>query len=99
MLFRSLGFAIFGTPNTNIVFSSVNKKNFGVAGASLGTMRVTGQLMGMAISLFLLNIFIGGTFIGPENIDLFVMCTRISLILFGLLCLVAVAVTWVGKPK
>ncbi len=93
------GFAIFGTPNTNIVFSSVKKKNFGVAGASLGTMRVTGQLMGMAISLFLLNIFIGGTFIGPENIDLFVMCTRISLILFSLLCLVAVAVTWVGKPN
>ena len=93
------GFAIFGTPNTNIVFSSVKKKNYGVAGASQGTMRVTGQLMGMAISLFLLNIFIGGTFIGPENIDLFVMCTRISLILFSLLCLVAVVVTWVGKPK
>lgn len=91
------GFALFGTPNNNIVFSSVKKKYFGVAGASLSTMRVVGQLMGMAFSLLLLNVFIGGTFIGPENIDLFKLCIQISFVLFGILCLVAILVTWSGR--
>ena len=97
LIIMGIGFALFGTPNNNIVFSSVKKKYFGVAGASLSTMRVVGQLIGMAVSLLLLNIFIGGSFIGPDNIDLFILCTQISLILFGILCFVAILVTWRGK--
>jgi hypothetical protein len=94
-----IGFALFGTPNNNIVFSSVKKKYFGVAGASLSTMRVVGQLMGMAFALLLLNIFIGGSFIGPGNIDLFILCTQISLVLFSFMCLFGVLVTWRGREK
>jgi MFS family permease len=97
LIIMGIGFALFGTPNNNIVFSSVKKKYFGVAGASLSTMRVVGQLIGMAFALLLLNIFIGGSFIGPDNIDLFILCTQISLILFGILCFVAILVTWKGK--
>lgn len=96
LIMLGIGFALFGTPNNNIVFSSVKKKYFGVAGASLSTMRVVGQLMGMAFALLLLNIFIGGSFIGPDNIGLFILCTQISLILFGFLCFVAILLTWRG---
>ncbi|MDP3566402.1 MFS transporter [Sediminibacterium sp.] len=94
-----IGFALFGTPNNNIVFSSVKKKYFGVAGASLSTMRVVGQLMGMAFSLLLLNIFIGGTFIGPENISLFILCTQISLVLFSIMCFFGILATWRGREQ
>ena len=54
-----LGFALFSSPNTNAVMSSVDKKYFGVASATLGTMRLTGQMLSMGITTLIFSVKIG----------------------------------------
>ncbi len=51
------GFALFSSPNTNAVMSSVEKNYYGIASATLATMRMTGQLfsMGTVMLIFALN--------------------------------------------
>jgi MFS family permease len=44
-----VGMAAFSAPNTSAIMGSVDKSRLGVAGAFLGTMRVTGQAMSVAI--------------------------------------------------
>ncbi|MBC7081165.1 MAG: MFS transporter [Thermoplasmatales archaeon] len=54
------GFAFFSSPNTNAIMGSVESREYGVASATLATMRVVGQSasMGIAISLTKSNQFL-----------------------------------------
>lgn len=91
-----VGFALFGTPNTNMVISSVKKEHYGVASASISTMRVMGQIIGMAVALLIMNLFIGDANIGSGNMQLFIASVKISFLLFGVLCALAILFTWRG---
>ncbi len=84
------GFGLFSAPNTNSVMSSVAKKYLGVASATVGTMRLTGQMMSMGIATMVLNIYIGKSSIGPENQDLFLSSVKVVFLLFGGLCFLGV---------
>jgi MFS family permease len=44
-----LGMAAFSAPNTSAIMGSVQRHQLGVAGAFLGTMRVTGQALSVAL--------------------------------------------------
>ena len=44
-----LGMAAFSAPNTSAIMGSVRRTQLGVAGAFLGTMRVTGQALSVAL--------------------------------------------------
>ena len=37
------GFALFSSPNTNAIMSAVEKKYYGIASGTLGTMRLCGR--------------------------------------------------------
>jgi predicted MFS family arabinose efflux permease len=54
LIVSGFGFAFFSSPNTNAVMSSVEKKFYGVASATLGTMRLTGQIFSMGIAMVML---------------------------------------------
>ena len=58
-----LGFGLFSSPNTNLIMSFVDRKYYGQASATMGTMRLTGHFsMGiamMALSLFVRNLCFG----------------------------------------
>jgi len=54
-----LGFALFSAPNTNTVMSSVDRRYFGVASATLGTMRLMGQMFSMGLAMLLFSLFLG----------------------------------------
>ncbi|MGI6711128.1 MAG: hypothetical protein ACOX4L_00005, partial [Bacillota bacterium] len=51
-----LGFALFSSPNTNAVMSAVEKRFYGIASSTLGTMRLTGQAISMAVVTLIINI-------------------------------------------
>ncbi len=86
LVILGLGFALFSSPNSNAVMSSVEKKFYGVASGILGTMRLTGQMFSLGIAMLLFALFIGHVRITPEYYLLFLESTRTAFIIFAALC-------------
>jgi EmrB/QacA subfamily drug resistance transporter len=86
LMVLGLGFALFSSPNTNAVMSSVEKKHYGIASATLGTMRLIGQMFSLGIVMLLFAVVMGPVHISPETRGLFVKSVRIAFLLFALLC-------------
>jgi EmrB/QacA subfamily drug resistance transporter len=80
------GFALFSSPNTNAVMSSVEKKSYGVASGMLGTMRQTGMMFSMALVMILFSMIIGRVQITPENYPSFLKCIKITFVISAFLC-------------
>jgi EmrB/QacA subfamily drug resistance transporter len=81
-----LGFALFSSPNSNAIMSSVDRKFYGVASGTLGTMRITGQMFSLGIATLLFAIYIGQVQITPEYYPLFIKSTKTAFIIFAALC-------------
>jgi EmrB/QacA subfamily drug resistance transporter len=99
LVILGLGFALFSSPNTNVIISSVTQRYYGVASATLSTMRVLGQMSGMGVALFTLAIFVGSVSILPENYDHFLLSARISFALFSIMSLVGIIASLSGKKE
>lgn len=80
------GFGLFSSPNTNAVMSSVEKKFYGVASGTLGTMRLIGQMLSLGIAMLLFALYLGQVQITPEYYPLFVKSIRTAFIIFAVLC-------------
>ncbi len=81
-----LGFGFFSSPNTNAVMSSVDRRSYGVASGTLGTMRLTGQMLSMGMTLLLFSLYIGRVAITPEYYPLFLSSMRTAFIISAVLC-------------
>ncbi len=80
------GFGLFSSPNTNAVMGSVERRMYGVAAASLATMRLTGQMLSMAIALLLLSLFVGDAPLTPARSAPLVAAVRVAFGVFAVLC-------------
>ncbi|MGZ3578897.1 MAG: MFS transporter [Syntrophales bacterium] len=81
-----LGFALFSSPNTNAIMSSVEQQFYGVASGTLATMRITGQMLSMGIVMLIFALHIGDVPISPEQYPSFMGSMHSSLIILSLLC-------------
>jgi MFS family permease len=81
-----LGFAFFSSPNTNAIMSSVEKRYYGVASATLGTMRLTGQMFSMGIAMLIITLNLGKVQITPEYHSQYLTSIKTSFIIFVILC-------------
>jgi MFS family permease len=90
LLLLGFGFALFSSPNTNAIMSSVEKKLYGVASAMFGTMRLTGQMMSMGIVMLIFALAIGNVQITPEYYPMFLQSMQISFVVFSALCVFGV---------
>lgn len=86
LLLLGFGFALFSSPNTNAVMSSVEKRSYGIASATLGTMRLTGQMLSMGIVMMIFAVTIGETQLTPEYYPAFLQSMKIAFTIFSLLC-------------
>jgi MFS family permease len=86
LILLGFGFALFSSPNTNAVMSSVEKKSYGVASATLATMRLTGQMLSMGIAMLVFALYLGRAQITPENYPAFLTSARTAFIIFAVLC-------------
>ena len=84
------GFALFSSPNTNAVMSSVERKYYGVASGTLSSMRLIGQMMSMAVVMLLIALFVGHVQIVPANYPQFEGCVRMAFGVFAGLCTLGV---------
>jgi MFS family permease len=86
LVLLGFGFALFSSPNTNAVMSSVGKKSYGVASATLATMRLTGQMFSMGIAMLVFALYLGRAQITPENYPAFLTSAKTAFIIFAVLC-------------
>jgi len=94
-----LSFALFSSPNTNAVMSSVDGRHYGIASGILATMRVLGQTMSMSIVGLILAHYIGKTQITAANLPEFLRGFRIAFAFFACLCLVGVFASLIRSRK
>ncbi len=80
------GFGLFVSPNTNAVMSSVENRFYGVASGTLGTMRMTGMVFSMGITVLIFSIYIGEVQITPEYYPLFLKSIKLAFTFFAVLC-------------
>ncbi|MGC8970866.1 MAG: MFS transporter [bacterium] len=76
------GFALFSSPNTNAIISSVNKKLYGTASSIVSTMRMLGQTFSMGISTIVFTSVIGRSQIQSEDRLMLVNSIRLILTIF-----------------
>lgn len=80
------GFALFSSPNTNAIMSSVEKKFYGVASATIGTMRQVGMMFSMGISMLIISLYVGRVEITPQYHAAFTMSLKAAFTIFAVLC-------------
>lgn len=84
------GFALFSSPNTNAVMGSVGTKIYGVASATLSTMRSVGMMLSMGIAMVMSAIYVGRVEITAEYYSAFVDGMRTAFIIFSALCFIGI---------
>lgn len=77
-----LGFALFSSPNTHAVMSSVDQTQYGIAASTLATMRLIGQALSMAIVTLLLSSPVAST----QADALLLSGSRNAFSVFAILC-------------
>jgi MFS family permease len=91
------GFAFFATPMTHTVMGSVPPRYVGVAGATLATMRVTGQSFSQGIATLVLALVVGRHVIGVSDYPNLLTSVRITFAIFAGLCVFGVAASLTGQ--
>ena len=90
LAFLGFGFALFSSPNTNAIMSSVEKRNYGIASASVGTMRLIGQVLSLGIATMFISIYVGSTEMSSELAPEFMRAFQPGFITFSILCFIGV---------
>jgi EmrB/QacA subfamily drug resistance transporter len=81
-----VGFALFSSPNTNAVMTSVVPRQYGVASGTLASMRLIGMMFSMGLVMLLFSLFIGRVQITPELYPAFLISMKAAFVLFAVLC-------------
>jgi EmrB/QacA subfamily drug resistance transporter len=85
-----IGSGIFSSPNTNAVMGSVERRFFGVASATISTMRIIGQTLSMGMVLLIFAVYIGAVQFTPQNYPALLSSIKISFIIATTLCFGAI---------
>ena len=101
-----VGLALFTSPNTNAIMGSVERKFYGVASSTVGTMRLTGQMLSTGVAMTLFAINLGGSQIVPELYPLLLSSVKTTFTIFFVVCIPGIAASMVrgrlagnGEPK
>ncbi len=99
LIILGIGFGMFSSPNTNVVMSSVDKKAFGTASATVSTMRNIGMMFSMAIASLVIYSFLGNAKITIDNIPQFILSTKIVFAIFTVMCFAGVFASLAKNKK
>lgn len=92
-----VGFAAFSSPNTNAIMSSVEKRDYSMASATTGTMRLTGQAFSMGITTMILALFLGESRVTADVSDEFMQAMHVVFILFAVINVVGIYASMARK--
>lgn len=80
------GFALFSSPNSNAIMGSVDKRFYGVASSTMGTMRMIGQAVSMATATLIIDLYVGNAQLSTSNAGLIVKSVNTSFVVFAITC-------------
>ncbi len=90
LMLVGLGFALFASPNTNAILSSVDKKHLGAASGMVATTRVIGQMFSMGIVTLVFALMLGRVQFTPEQSGPLLASINASLIVGSALCFIGI---------
>lgn len=90
LMVLGLGFALFSSPNTNAVMSSVKPPEYGMASATLGTMRLVGQTVSMGITMMLFALIMGRGEMHNDDVGGLISAIHLSFLTFATLCFIGI---------
>ena len=94
------GLAIFSSPATNASMSSVSKKIYGTASATVSTMVFTGQLLSMGVVLLIFAMYLGNVQITFQYYMTFLKSLNAAFLIYTAVCFAAIfALIFMGKNK
>ena len=85
LVLLGIGFGLFSSPNTNAVMGSVGPKDYGLASATLATMRMVGQMFSLGLTMMIMSVIMGNVKITPDKFDLFMRSFRLTFNVFAAL--------------
>jgi len=80
------GYALFSSPNAHAIMSSVDGRSYGVAMATLGTMRQVGNTFSMGLVMLAMSVLVGKADITPAHPGPFIASMTTTFAIFALLC-------------
>ncbi|MGP8154736.1 MAG: MFS transporter [Smithella sp.] len=86
LVLLGIGFALFSSPNVNATMSAVEKQYYGVASATLGTMRLIGQMSSMGITMLIFAVILGDNPISEANNFLLLKSTKFIFAILAVIC-------------
>jgi MFS family permease len=93
------GLALFASPNSNAVMSSIDAGSYGVASGTMQTMRLIGQNLSLGVATLIIALLIGRVQIKPEHYPMFLESVKITFIIFAPLGFLGVFASLAGLPK
>jgi Arabinose efflux permease len=99
LLLMGTGFALFSSPNTNAIMSSVEKRYLGIASGVVGTMRMIGQMTSMGIAMMLISLYIGKQTINPATHKGLLAAMKTGFVIFSFLSLFGVFASLARNEK
>lgn len=84
------GIGLFSAPNTNAIMGSVERKYFGVASATVSTMRLIGQTLGMGMILVIFAVYIGAVQFNPQNYPELLASIQVAFLISVILSIIAI---------
>jgi MFS family permease len=99
LILMGVGFALFSSPNSNAIMSSVEKRYLGIASGVVGTMRMIGQMMSMGIAMMLISLYIGKQTINPASNPGLIAAMKTGFIIFSILSVAGVFASLARNEK
>jgi hypothetical protein len=65
---------------------SVEKRFYGLASGSVGTMRLLGMMISMGVATLIFTVYLGRVQITVEYYPVFMKCVKVAFIIFAILC-------------
>jgi len=90
LVLLGIGFALFSSPNVNAIMSAVEKNFYGVASATVGTMRLTGQMFSMGITMLIFAVILGDQPISNANNYLLLKSAKFIFAILAVICFIGI---------
>jgi len=90
LVLLGFGFALFSSPNTNAIMSSVEKEFYGVASGTVGSVRLIGAMLSMGIATLVFSLHIGRVQITPKYYPVFLKSVDTAFTIFAVICVVGI---------